>query len=135
MGSMLSWLKRLYHPLCPDQPLNKGVSSLPTKPSAPLSSHSACFLSCFLLPCLHVWPGFYPPARPYPRSNLVNNPINRYSVSDRTALQPPFTPLIYNADGSLTVYISVKRPDPSNAVSSGLGLCASSSLPRNTPNT
>ncbi len=43
----------------------------------------------------------------------MNNSINRYSVSDRSALLPPFTPLIYNADGTLTVYISTTRPDPS----------------------
>jgi hypothetical protein len=40
-----------------------------------------------------------------PQYNLVDNPINRYSLGDRSGMKP-------NADGSLTIYIQKDSPEP-----------------------
>ncbi len=40
----------------------------------------------------------------------------RYGVSDRSASQGPGTPLRYNPDGTLTVYLAHQRPPASKQV-------------------
>ena len=44
-----------------------------------------------------------------PRYYLVDNPIDRYSIGDRTP------GLQYNADGSITIYLQADAPDPALA--------------------
>lgn len=42
--------------------------------------------------------------------------VGRYTVSDRSFWQGPGTPLRYNSNGTLTVYLSTRRPPSSKQV-------------------
>lgn len=64
---------------------------------------------------IHFAPGAQPKVKAFwsitmynEKTNLVANPINRYSIGDRSGMQP-------HADGSLTIYLQKDSPGPDKA--------------------